>query len=108
MAPLTLSQAAGGITGCTVSATEPDNSADGFNSIGGGVYAMEWTSAAIRIWFFPRDAIPTSISSGAPDVSAFGLPAANFQGDCDMDAHFFNHNLVFNTDFCGYGNVGNS
>ena len=63
---------------------------------------MEWTSAYIKIWFFPRDAIPDSISSsGIPDVGTFGMPVAFFAGDCDIDAHFYDHSLIFNTDFCG-------
>ena len=68
---------------------------------------MEWTSTMIRIWFFPRNAIPESISSGSPDVDAFGTPAANFEGNCDIDAHFYNHSMIFNIDFCGSyaGNV---
>lgn len=68
---------------------------------------MEWTSTAIRIWFFPRTAIPASITSGEPDIENFGIPMANFEGNCEMDVHFFNHSLVFNIDFCGQyaGNV---
>ena len=68
---------------------------------------MEWTSASIRVWFFPRNAIPGSIISGTPDVDSFGVPNANFEGDCDIGAHFYNHSLVFNIDFCGQyaGNV---
>ena len=62
---------------------------------------MEWTSTAIRVWIFPRTAIPDSIASGSPDVNAFGVPTANFQGSCDIDTHFYNHSLVFNIDFCG-------
>ena len=62
---------------------------------------MEWTSTAIRVWSFPRRAIPDSILAGKPDVNDFGLPTANFEGDCDIDAHFFNHSLIFDIDFCG-------
>ena len=62
---------------------------------------MEWTSTAIRIWSFPRTAIPGSITSGLPNVSTFGEPMANFQGSCDIDNYFYNHSLIFNTDFCG-------
>ena len=75
-----------------------------FNRASGGVYAMEWTSTAIRIWFFTRDEVPASISAAdgnGPDPSTFGDPVANFQGSCDIDAHFFNHSMVFDTTFCG-------
>ena len=65
-----------------------------FNSRQGGVYAMEWTSKAIKIWFFPRGSIPASISAGRPDPATFGTPAANFQGSCDIESHFANQKLV--------------
>lgn len=99
--------AGAGFTGCTVSATQPNNAGDDFNANGGGVYAWEWTSTSIRIWFFPREAIPESIVSGEPDVDSFGTPTANFEGGCDFDAHFYNATILFNVDFCGSyaGNV---
>jgi hypothetical protein len=49
---------------------------------------MEWTSTAIRIWAFPRGTIPASITAGTPNTAEFGIPSANFYGDCDIDAHF--------------------
>jgi hypothetical protein len=49
---------------------------------------MQWTSQFIKLWFFPRGAIPASITAGAPDVSAFGTPQANFDGgSCDIDSY---------------------
>ncbi|KAK0328260.1 hypothetical protein LTR54_001947 [Friedmanniomyces endolithicus] len=96
--------AAGGYTGCGVSATKPNNIGTPFNQASGGVYAMEWTSTAIRIWFFSRDEVPASMieaNDAGPDPNAFGVPVANFQGSCEIDAHFFNHSIVFDTTFCG-------
>lgn len=88
-----------------MSETTPNNIGYDFNTAGGGVYAMQWTSTAIQIWFFSRDQIPASILEAddiiGPDPSTFGLPVANFQGSCDIDAHLFNHSLVFDTTFCG-------
>ncbi|KAF2482405.1 concanavalin A-like lectin/glucanase domain-containing protein [Neohortaea acidophila] len=92
---------AGGFEGCTVQATSPFNSGTEFNAAGGGVYAMEWTSAAIRMWFFPRNAIPATLLSPFPDVSALGVPMANFAGSCNIDSYFSNHSLMFDIDFCG-------
>ncbi|KAF1992129.1 glycoside hydrolase family 16 protein [Aulographum hederae CBS 113979] len=84
--------------------TSPTNTSygAGFNAIGGGVYAMEWTSFYIRIWFFPRGAIPLSITSGIPNPATdFGLPNADFRGNCNIDDKFKNHTIIFNIDFCG-------
>jgi len=74
-----------------------------FNEMGGGVLATEWTSATIQVWFFPRSAIPEDITSGNPDPTTWGTPSAKFSGDenCDIPQHFSEHQIVFNTDFCG-------
>jgi len=41
------------------------------NSIGGGVYAMDWQQEGIRIWFFPRMAVPVDIRNGNPISSGW-------------------------------------
>ena len=74
-----------------------------FNTQLGGVYATLWTSAGVSIYFFPRDYIPTDISSGNPDPSSWtSKPQAVFSGNgCNFDAHLKELQLVINTDFCG-------
>jgi hypothetical protein len=70
---------------------EPNSYGTPMNANGGGVYAMEWTSDYINVYFFPRDAIPDDITNENPDPSGWGTPTANFEsqyGDCDIDAHF--------------------
>lgn len=62
---------------------------------------MEWTSAYIQVWFFPRGAIPSSITAGTPNTTTFGEPQALFQGNCMIDQHFAQHNIIFDIDFCG-------
>lgn len=72
---------------------------------------MEWTSRWVRVWFFPRFAVPASIANAddttPPDTSTFGIPVANFEGSCNLDSFLFNHSMIFNVDFCGSyaGNV---
>lgn len=74
------------------------------------MYATDWTSQHIKIWFFPRGNIPVDILSGKPDPNTWGIPQANFQGSCDMDSHFSQQSLIFDTTFCGDwgGNVWSS
>jgi hypothetical protein len=90
-------------TGCGMDTADNSNYGDGFNDIGGGVYAMEWTSQAISVWFFQRSSIPSDINSEKPDPSSWGQPVAKFNGGsgCDIDTHFKNQNLIVDTTFCG-------
>lgn len=72
---------------------------------------MEWTDSQIAVWFFARGSIPSDITSGNPEPSGWGTPTTLFGGSgCDIDSHFGNHNIVFDTTFCGdwAGNVWSS
>ncbi|EEA27359.1 hypothetical protein TMatcc_004356 [Talaromyces marneffei ATCC 18224] len=86
--------------GCTVQGTD-GSYGDGFNNLGGGVYAVELTSSFLKVWFFPRSKIPACITSGNPDTSLFGKPMAVYEGSCDFASNFKNQQIIFNTDFCG-------
>ncbi|KAK1636660.1 tat pathway signal sequence [Colletotrichum phormii] len=90
-------------TGCGQSTSSNQNYGDGFNAIGGGVYAVDFNSQAISVWFFPRSAIPGDVTSGNPVPSSWGQPLAKFNGGsgCDISSHFKQQNLVFNTALCG-------
>ena len=87
--------------GCAIKTTDTRSYGTGFNQAGGGVYATEWTSDAVSIWFFSRSQIPADISSGSPDPSGWGLPQAQFAGACDIDSHLKNQQIVFTNTFCG-------
>lgn len=50
--------------GCAVKLNDGSSYGTGFNAIGGGVYATQWESDSIKIWFFPRSKIPADIKSG--------------------------------------------
>ncbi|KAI4090165.1 MAG: hypothetical protein L6R37_007932 [Teloschistes peruensis] len=74
----------------------------GMNKIGGGIYATVWTSTDIQIFHFPRADVPADIATPNPDPSKWGMPVAKFSGAaCNIDAHFQNLNIIFNTAFCG-------
>ncbi|KAH8724595.1 concanavalin A-like lectin/glucanase domain-containing protein, partial [Phaeosphaeriaceae sp. PMI808] len=83
-----------------------------FNQGGGGVYAMEWTSTFISVWFVPRDSDlyatyfsangTWSSSSSSPDPALWGTPIARFSGNgCDFAQRFSHLRVIFNTGFCG-------
>jgi hypothetical protein len=94
--------AGNGNTGCPQTVNNTQTYGSGFNAIGGGVYAVEWTSEAISIWFFPRAAIPSDVTSSNPDPTTWGAATSTFSGSgCNIDDHFKEHTIVFNTDFCG-------
>ncbi|PKY01771.1 hypothetical protein P168DRAFT_241808, partial [Aspergillus campestris IBT 28561] len=97
---------ASGTIGCVVKGKK-GSSGDPFNKQGGGVYAMEWTEDFIKIWYFPRDSIPPSITDGHPDSSTFPTPMAHLQGSCDIAARFKPQKFILDTTFCGdwSGNV---
>jgi hypothetical protein len=93
--------------GCQIASHDTATYGTGFNANGGGIYATEWTSDAISVWFFARDSVPDDLSGDDPDPSGWGKPTAKFQGGCDIDQHFENHNIIFDITFCGdwAGNV---
>ncbi|KAJ5106257.1 hypothetical protein N7456_002932 [Penicillium angulare] len=96
--------------GCAITDSSTQSYGDGFNSAGGGVYATEWTSSAINIYFFPSSSIPSDITAGTPDPTTWGTPSASFAGSCDISSHFSNLQIVFDITFCGdwAGNVWSS
>ena len=88
-------------TGCAITSQGANSFGTDFNKADGGVYATEWTSQGISIWFFPRAGIPTDIRSASPNPAMWGKPEAKFSGQCNIDQYFKDMNIVFNTAFCG-------
>jgi len=80
--------------GCQILSPNTASFGTGFNAESGGVYATEWTSDVISIWFFPRSAIPADIASGSPDPTSWGTAAASFSGGCQIDSFFVNQQIV--------------
>ncbi|KAH7095121.1 concanavalin A-like lectin/glucanase domain-containing protein [Paraphoma chrysanthemicola] len=75
-----------------------------FNKAGGGIYAMEWTTTSISVWFFPRTSplYTSTANSTTPDPKQWGTPLAHFAGSgCDLAARFRDLRIIFNTAFCG-------
>lgn len=88
--------------GCSIKSGDNKSYGAGFNDNNGGVYATEWTSDAISIWFFPRGAVPDGVTGDNPDPSTWGTPSAKWVKDsCDIDGIFKDLNIIFDTTFCG-------
>jgi len=105
-----------GCTQDTTSAPESNsNYGTGFNAAGGGVYAAEWTDAAIKVWFFPQGSPTASQLSSfsadggggggegknntSPDPSAFGTPLAVFANSNNNDG---DDNIDSDTNSCAF------
>lgn len=87
--------------GCGVKG-EDDSYGQAFNGNGGGVMALEWRDAGIRMWQFPRAAIPADIISKNPNPASWGMAAADFPStNCNIGNHFKNQSIVANIDLCG-------
>lgn len=85
--------------GCNYVSPTTDTSSYGtdFNAVGGGVYALQWTDDAIKIWHFPRTGIPADIVNKTPDPTTWGTPQALFGSTgCDVPTHFNDMNIVLN------------
>ncbi|KUM61526.1 hypothetical protein ACN42_g5598 [Penicillium freii] len=100
-----------GTVGCKIEGHEGSYGTS-FNKQKGGVYTLQWTDDFLKIWYFPRSAIPASITSGKPDVTEFGKPMALVQESCDVASAFKAQSFVFDVTFCGdwaggvYGDSG--
>jgi hypothetical protein len=64
-----------------------------FDAAGGGVYATQWTSSGIMIWYFRHGSVPADIRQGKPNPARWGTPAANF-GGCEFDDYFMDMSIV--------------
>jgi len=96
--------AVNGNAGCGVKMAEPNSYGTGFNSNGGGYYAMERTDSAISVWFWPRgsEGIPEGVTSGAQsiDTANWGTPSAFFPStSCDIASKFGPNRITINCKF---------
>jgi len=88
--------------GCAFLDTDTRTYGHFFNIGAGGVFAHLWDSTGIKVWRFPRGAIPADIDSKNPKPMTWGTPAAWFPSShCDIAKHFFEHSLILDTTLCG-------
>ncbi|KAF9220750.1 glycoside hydrolase family 16 protein [Gyrodon lividus] len=92
--------------GCIVTETSPNSYLDGFAEAGGGVWATQFDSSGIFIWFWSRPDVPPSItqanSTSSIDISQWGTPHASYlSATCNISQFFTPQNLVLDITLCG-------
>ncbi|EJU06505.1 hypothetical protein DACRYDRAFT_86200 [Dacryopinax primogenitus] len=88
--------------GCGLIASGQNTYGAGFNTAGGGVYAMQWDETGIYSFFFPRGTTPADITSGYPNPSSWGEPVGAWPAStCNPYQFFYNHVAIFDTTLCG-------
>jgi len=91
-----------GNQGCGVRASSNNSFGVGFNANGGGVYAMQWDTTGVAIYFFSRGSVPADISAGAPEPDSWGQALARWPAaSCAPFQFFYNHSAIFDTTLCG-------
>lgn len=93
-------------SGCVVAVTEPNSYNSGFAAVGGGVYALQFDTAGIFMWFWSRPDIPASItnstSTSSLDISQWGQPTASYPASsCNISQYFGPQQLVIDITLCG-------
>lgn len=91
-----------GNQGCGIRASTSNSFGPGFNSNGGGIYAMKWDTTGIAVYFFPRGTEPADIDAGAPQPDTWGPAQARWPAtSCDPFQFFSDHSVIFDTTLCG-------
>lgn len=91
-------------SGCTVQENKPNNYGPDFASNGGGVWATQFDSTGIFIWFWSRADVPASITTATTslDTSSWGAPSAAYpSSSCEIDKFFGPQQLVIDITLCG-------
>jgi hypothetical protein len=61
-----------------------------------------WAKNGVRVWWFPRYAIPADITAEQPNPDSWGLPVGTFVSDlCDPYKFFHDNFNIFTNTFCG-------
>ncbi|KLO20225.1 glycoside hydrolase family 16 protein [Schizopora paradoxa] len=91
-----------GNAGCGFRSNSNTTFGSGFNSIGGGVYAMLWDNDGIHVYFFPRGSIPADLLAEKPQPNTWGTAMAFWPAStCNPSQFFVNHSVIFDLTLCG-------
>ncbi|KAF8501200.1 concanavalin A-like lectin/glucanase domain-containing protein [Gautieria morchelliformis] len=74
----------------------------GASNVGGGVWAVEWTSEYIKTWHFDRSNIPKDITTRHPVPQRWGTPVTHLSSkQCNIDQAYGPQSIIFNIELCG-------
>ncbi|THH29250.1 hypothetical protein EUX98_g4946 [Antrodiella citrinella] len=94
-------------TGCTVGETAPNSYGPGFAAAGGGVWATQFDTSGIFIWYWSRPDVPSNLQPGTNtstmDITTWGPPTASYPSgaSCNITEFFTAQQLVFDITLCG-------
>lgn len=92
-------------SGCTVSEKQDNSYGQAFATAGGGVWATQFDTTGINIWFWSRNNIPDSVKNATTtiDPSSWGTPSAAYPSDssCNISNFFTPQQLVLDITLCG-------
>lgn len=85
--------------------TEPSaTSFQNANQANGGIWAMQWNSQGISVWWWGgSNKAPADVFGANPNPAGWGPPSMNVPNgnNCNIDQHFKSHNIIFDWTFCG-------
>ncbi|KAK1921314.1 concanavalin A-like lectin/glucanase domain-containing protein [Papiliotrema laurentii] len=91
-----------GGSGCSIVSSSNTSYGMRFNELGGGVFAMQWDGAGIKMWNWNREGIPADIVNDQPTPETWGIPAAAWEAStCDPYTYFKAQQIVLNVNLCG-------
>ncbi|KAJ6532701.1 glycoside hydrolase family 16 protein [Mycena vulgaris] len=88
--------------GCGFSDESSSSFGPGFNSAGGGVFALQFNTDGIKTWFFQAGKVPSDISSSLPNPSTWGTPRMSVPtSSCSPTTYFSDLMMVVDTNLGG-------
>lgn len=91
-----------GSIGCSIRSDSDISYGAGFNEAGGGVFALLWDGAGLKMWNWPRANVPRDLTARAPEPLTWGKPVAVFdRASCDPYTYFHAQVIIMNVNMCG-------
>jgi hypothetical protein len=83
-----------GDLGCGANTVRSEAWGSAFNKAGGGVYAMMWTTSAIKVWHWKHNEVPKDAKGNSPNPNGWSTPVASWSGADFGPSTFNNMNIV--------------